>query len=64
MDLKINRALGCGLDWTASGEGPLAGSYAHGNGPSVYIKYWEFRGKLTAWPSASQEWLFYVELVS
>jgi hypothetical protein len=40
--LMPNRMLTFGLDWTGSEQKPVAGSCENGNGPSVYIKFWEF----------------------
>jgi hypothetical protein len=37
-----NTVYGCGLDWTESGLGPVAGFCEHGIEPSVFIKCREF----------------------
>jgi hypothetical protein len=42
MDLKGNRVRGCGLDSSASGEAPVAGSHEHSNEPSVSMKGGKF----------------------
>jgi hypothetical protein len=37
----------CGLDSSGSGEGPVTGSFQHGDETSVSLEGWEFRDELS-----------------
>jgi hypothetical protein len=47
MNLEEIRMWECELDSSGPGQGPVVGSYDHGNESSGFIKSWEFHDQLS-----------------